>query len=122
MPVDRVLCFIECEKPFFKKDHSWLLWILSALAAPAGLFLCYFRTREPIAMSEGKTVEFYLSLCSSCQKTSLDDDLLAEILREEPAFARLLAKYPTAKIYQGKRVTEPNARGKAGIQDLGQKD
>jgi hypothetical protein len=102
-PVDRVLCFIECEKPA-TAEHSWLFWVFFGLMSlPLAIFY-YFVKREPKVLSEGKVLEFHLSLCSACRKAALGSDSLQEVLRREPVFARLLVKYPTARVWQGAAV------------------
>jgi hypothetical protein len=101
VPVNRVLCFIECEKPRSKGEHSWLFWICISLLSLPWAFLYYVvRLGQRSEMTEGKSFEFYLSLCSSCREAPLEGDLLRKIVRQEPAFARLLAKYPAAKVWR----------------------
>jgi hypothetical protein len=100
VPVDRVLCLVECEKPQSKGQHSWLFWIFMGLFSLPWAFIYYVvRLGQRLEMTEGKSFEFYLSLCSSCQKPALEGDLLRKIVCQEPAFARLFAKYPEAKVW-----------------------
>jgi hypothetical protein len=97
-PVDRVLCFVECEKPIRKGDHSWFFWVFFMLMAPAYALVYSFLKREPKVVSEGKALEFYMALCSACQKAAAGSDSLQKVLRREEVFARLLDKYPAATV------------------------
>jgi hypothetical protein len=98
-PVVPVLCFIECEKPMSKGEHSWLFWIFFGLFNLTLALFYYFVRREPKIVSEGKAFEFRVALCSPCQKASLGDNTLQESLRREPVFARLFDKYPDARVW-----------------------
>jgi hypothetical protein len=97
-PSEPVLCFIECEKPVNKGEHSWLFWVLFGLwNLPLATFY-YLVRREPKVVSEGKTLEFRLALCSPCQKAALGTNSLPQVLRKAPVFARLFDKYPEARV------------------------
>jgi hypothetical protein len=100
-PVQNVLCSIECEKPISTGEHSWLFWaFFGLLNLPLTLFYSLIK-REPTIVSKGKSLEFNLALCPSCQRAGLGADSLKDILRREPAFAHLLAQYPAAQVFKG---------------------
>jgi len=117
---ERVLCTIEYEKPFFKRERFWPLWILfGVFSLPVMLYYLAVR-RESRLLSEGRSVDVYVTLCSKCQKSAPEKGMLEELLRGEPPFARLLVKYPQAEISKRGSLTPKGQKGETGIQDLGQ--
>ena len=95
-PIDRVWCLVECEASSTKKD-SLLYWLFVGWGS--AVIESYLK---PSKVHDAKVVEFYVSLCAACQETSAAANSLWGSLKTRPEFARLLEKYPNAKIWTGK--------------------
>ena len=115
--VNLVLCFVEYERPFYKKRNLWP-FLLFGFIAPLWTLWHFCTKQEAVIVSDGKILEFYLSLCPSCRTTGLNPKELRDVLRCESAFANLFAKHPAATVWTSGTSYRAAKVDKTAIQDL----
>jgi hypothetical protein len=104
---DRLACVVECEKPWVRSESAWPVVVILLLIGPIfALIYSLFRSRgDGEVLSEGKIYRFEASLCSVCQGNVQSVGDLKRALRRDADLARLLDKYPDAKVWRsGERV------------------
>jgi len=103
----KLTCFLEYEKPLFKKATPWPLALFMLLVAPVLVILYHtLRPREQIPLAEGKEMQVLLAVCPNCEAALQRDNNAREILKREPVFGRLFEKHPATIVTMPKGMGE----------------
>jgi hypothetical protein len=93
---------VECERPIVKNPTSKAEWLAGCLLFGWVGALLLFRTREPIVHGEHVVLTVPVRVCDACRGTLSNLYVLRQALRQTPAYAALLDRYPNARItYRG---------------------
>jgi hypothetical protein len=91
---------VECEKAIRKGGFSWAAFLLSALFSPlAAIAHVVLPIEEEVQHGSDKYYTLPLALCEHCLKTFRTRSGLKQCLRRIPVYARLLEKFPDAKVH-----------------------
>jgi hypothetical protein len=95
---NRMNCSIECEKPWVQGDHGLGFWLIAILVFGVYGLIYSMIHRKGERLVEARTHRVVVSLCANCLKTGLDERSLKNAIRRDPDVARLLHKYPSARL------------------------
>jgi hypothetical protein len=90
----RIQVITECERAYRKGGFSWATFILSALFLPVKIF--YWK--EQVEYGRDKVYWLPLPVCQGCREDFQDTAVLRRGLRRVEVYARLLEKFPDAKV------------------------
>ena len=85
---------VECERAFRKGGFSWGALLLSAFLLPIKLF----HWEEEVEYGKDKVYPLPLAVCEHCRHVLGSARGIKQCLQRIPAYARLLEKFPNAKV------------------------
>ncbi|MGE3808954.1 MAG: hypothetical protein AB7K24_30185 [Gemmataceae bacterium] len=96
---------LECERIWFK-DISAPGWVKVILTVPAFFFggLLALWHRDEVAHGQHRIYHLPLSICAGCLPLLSAKKTIFACLRAVPDYARLLDKYPAARVLQVKKL------------------
>lgn len=106
---EAVTIVAECERRWVRREGRWR-WLTFFFILPFGLFYALAHAAMPSTaevLNAGLTLRLPLRICPTCRSGLSGRRELRDVLREVPAYARLLDRYPKAKL---KASVEPSGR------------